>query len=82
MSEKGLEILGWTFSHELQPRFHPLGLARAEGDQIVISTSGLNPPRRMRSVTRRYTHTQAQTCLKYWAVISKGRGVSEGKIWL
>lgn len=69
MSEKGLEILGWTLCCELQPRFHPLSSARAGGDQIVISTSGLNPVREMlwcHTQARTYTHTQGLTSIRLW----------------
>lgn len=64
MSEKGLEILGRTLRCELQPRFHPLSSAKAGGDQIVISTSVLNPVRVCHAHT--YTHTQVLTNSRPW----------------
>lgn len=84
MSEKGLEMLGWTLYCELQPRFHPLSSARAGGDQIVISTSGLNPVREM-LWCHTHTHTHTLKCLHVSGcgdipVVSEGGGVSEGKI--
>lgn len=69
MSEKGLDILGWTLHCELQPRFHPLSSARAGGDQIVISTSGLNPVREMlwcHTHAHTCTHTQGFTSVRLW----------------
>lgn len=69
MSEKGLEMLGWTLHCELQPRFHPLSSARAGGDQIVISTSVLNPVREMlwrHTHAHTCTHTQGLTSVRLW----------------
>lgn len=61
-------VIVWC-NWELQPRFHPLSSVRAGGDQIVISTSGLNPVREMlwcHTHAHTYTRTQGLTSIRLW----------------